>query len=29
MFKDKFNLKAQLLDLDKIGWQDQSAPITK
>ncbi|CAM4242218.1 M3 family oligoendopeptidase [Weissella hellenica] len=29
MFKDYFERKAQLLGLDKIGWQDQSAPITK
>ena len=29
MFKAYFERKAELLGLDKIGWQDQSAPITK
>ncbi|MGK4143864.1 M3 family oligoendopeptidase [Weissella paramesenteroides] len=29
MFKPYFERKAQLLGLEKIGWQDQSAPITK
>lgn len=29
MFKPYFERKAQLLGLTKIGWQDQSAPITK
>ena len=28
MFKAYFERKAELLGLDKIGWQDQSAPIT-
>lgn len=28
MFKPYFERRAQLMDIDKLGWQDQTAPLT-